>query len=137
MSCGRPYESDDAVFQRAADGWNGLSTEDWLEAFSAHPRIGDIDTLRAKFVNTRNWAGDEQAGVTGSREQTLASLAALNREYAAKFGYIFIICATGKSAEEMLASLASRLTNAPEAEIEIAAAEQLKITQLRLRKLVS
>lgn len=137
VTLGRPYFTDEAVLRLATDVWDGLGAEDWLEAFSAHPRIGDVDSLRAKFANTRNWAGNEQAGVSSATEQTLEDLAKLNHEYAERFGYIFIICATGKSADEMLMSLRSRLPNDPETEIKVAAAEQMKITILRLRKLVS
>lgn len=131
----RPFADDAAVLQGAADCWWRLERADWLEAFAAHPKIGDVDSLRAKFANTRQWAGGEQAGVAGAAETVLQRLAQLNADYERKFGYIFIVCATGKSADEMLAILESRLPNDTEAELNIAAAEQLKITELRLKKL--
>ena len=96
-----------------------------------------MKSLRAKFGNTRGWASGEQAGVAGAADTTLQRLAQLNREYEAKFGYIFIVCATGKTADEMLAILESRLPNDLQTELHLAAAEQLKITQLRLQKLIS
>jgi 2-oxo-4-hydroxy-4-carboxy-5-ureidoimidazoline decarboxylase len=134
----RPFPDDDAAIMQAAENnWWVLTPDDWREAFTAHPKIGDIDSLRAKFADTKNWAGGEQSGVAGASEQTLQRLAKLNTEYEQKFGYIFIICATGKSADEMLASLEERLPNSPEDEIKIAAGEQLKITKLRLEKLVA
>jgi 2-oxo-4-hydroxy-4-carboxy-5-ureidoimidazoline decarboxylase len=133
----RPFASDEGVLQAAADVWWRLKHDDWLEAFAAHPQIGNIETLREKFADTRAWAGGEQAGVAKASEATLERLAELNREYVARFGYIFIVFATGKSADEMLAILENRLPNEPEVELLIAAGEQLKITQLRLRKLVA
>ncbi len=137
MFAARPFADDNSVYSTAESTWWRLGRDDWLEAFAAHPQIGDIDSLRAKFADTRAWAGREQAGVAGAGESTLRRLAEANREYLARFGYIFIVCATGKSADEMLAILEQRLANSPETELPIAAAEQLKITQLRLRKLVS
>jgi 2-oxo-4-hydroxy-4-carboxy-5-ureidoimidazoline decarboxylase len=131
----RPFADDAAVLVAAEEIWWKLKRDDWLQAFAAHPRIGDLDSLRAKFADTRRWAGGEQSGVAGAAEATLASLATLNEEYAARFGYLFIVCATGKSADEMLALLAARLPNTPDAELPVAAAEQLKITRLRLQKL--
>ena len=131
----RPFTDDDALLQATADNWWKLDRHNWLEAFAAHPKIGDVESLRAKFAGTRTWASNEQAGVAGASDATLARLAQLNREYEARFGYIFIVCATGKSADEMLAILESRLRNDPQTELQVAAAEQLKITQLRLKKL--
>ena len=108
---------------------------DWLEAFAAHPRIGDLDALRKKFASTANWCAGEQAGVAAADEAVLTALADGNRAYEARFGYIFIVCATGKSAAEMLAILTARLANDPEVELKVATAEQAKITRLRLEKL--
>jgi OHCU decarboxylase len=136
MAALRPYNSDESVVRAAYEIGSILSREDWLEAFAAHPKIGDVESLRAKFGNTRAWASGEQAGVAAASDETLKRLAELNRQYEAKFGYIFIVCATGKSAEEMLAILENRLPNDLKTELRIAAAEQLKITQLRLQKLV-
>lgn len=133
----RPFENDQKIASLAKETWNSLRRDDWLEAFAAHPRIGDVDSLRAKFTNTEEWADREQSGVAGASEDTLRWLEAGNRAYEAKFGYIFIVFATGKSADQMLAILERRLENPPEVEWKTAAAEQLKITQLRLRKLIT
>ena len=133
----RPFASDAALKSFATDVWWSLSPEEWLQAFAAHPMIGDFENLRSKFAATREWAGNEQAGVQNSDEGTLRRLADANREYREKFGYIFIVCATGKTADEMLAILEERLQNNPAIELPIAAAEQLKITLLRLQKLAT
>ena len=116
-----------ALDEAAAAIWRGLSRADWLEAFSHHPKIGDT---RAAGVARR-----EQSGVASAPEEVVRELADANRQYEARFGYIFIICATGKSATSMLGSLRDRLQNEPATEIRVAAEEQLKITQLRLRSL--
>lgn len=136
MLAKRPFESDDELVSMATSVWWSLSPESWLEAFAAHPMIGDLEGLRAKYANTKDWTGSEQAGVKVADESTLRRLAEANEEYRDKFGYIFIVCASGKTAEEMLAMLEERLTNNPAIELPLAAAEQLKITQLRLQKLV-
>lgn len=135
MLAARPFRDDAHLESTAADVWRSLSTDDWKEAFAAHPRIGDLDSLRAKYADTKNWSAGEQSGVDAAADETLEQLAAGNDAYVEKFGYIFIVCATGKTAEEMLSLLKSRLDNKPDDEIRIAAEEQLKITQLRLRKL--
>jgi 2-oxo-4-hydroxy-4-carboxy-5-ureidoimidazoline decarboxylase len=115
--------------------WHSLSEADWKEAFARHPKIGDIESLAEKFQSTAALASKEQSGVIGASVTTLNALAEGNAAYESKFGYIFIVCATGKSAEEMLAMLNERLNNDPDAEIHIAAQEQAKITRLRLEKL--
>ena len=137
MAAARPFASDEQLLAAAGEIWNRLAPEDCLEAFAAHPRIGDVGALQAKFAATRAWASAEQAGVAAASQDVLQRLLALNREYEWRFGYIFIVCATGKTANEMLAILESRLPNEPLAELRVAAAEQLKITQIRLRKLDS
>lgn len=133
----RPFVSKEELFRVSDEGWWSLSQSDWKEAFTHHPKIGDIESLRKKFAGMASWASGEQAGAAGASEETLNSLAEGNRLYERKFGHIFIVCATGKSAEEMLAILQSRLPNPPEVEIRIAAGEQAKITRLRLEKLLS
>lgn len=119
----------------AEEKWYECSDDDWLQAFTHHPKIGDINSLKKKFTNTAAWALNEQSGVNTASNKILEELAAKNKDYEKKFGYIFIVCATGKPAEEMLAILQSRLTNKPGDEIKIAAEEQIKITKLRLEKL--
>jgi 5-hydroxyisourate hydrolase/2-oxo-4-hydroxy-4-carboxy-5-ureidoimidazoline decarboxylase len=107
--------------------------EDWLEAFSHHPKIGDLQSLKDKFASTAHLAGNEQATVSQATDEVISSLARLNEEYQNKFGFIFIICATGKPAEEMLKILEGRLDNDRSSEIRIAMGEQHKITLLRLK----
>ncbi len=135
MLARRPFASKTALHQAAEEVWNALAREDWLEAFAAHPRIGDMTALRQKFAATADLCGTEQAGVAGAAEQMLRDLAEANQSYEERFGYIFIVCATGKTASEMLDLLRVRLNNDPETEITIAAGEQAKITRLRLEKL--
>lgn len=135
MTSRRPFNSEVELVEASREIWQGLGNEDWLEAFAAHPKIGDLDSLRKKFASTASLAASEQAGVLGASDAVLFSLAEGNERYEARFGYIFIICATGKSAAEMLALLQLRLNNDPDEEIEIAAAEQEKITLIRLQKI--
>ncbi len=137
MSSGRPYGDEPALRAAAERAFAALSREDWLEAFSCHPRIGDRGSLAERFPQTAEWSESEQGGVADVGEDVLDALLAANRDYEARFGYIFIVCATGKSAAEMLTLLRERLSHEPEAELEIAAAEQRKITAIRLRKLQS
>lgn len=137
MLAARPFAGDDALFV-AGDAIAATLTEsDWLEAFAAHPLIGDVDSLRKKYAATKQLAAGEQSGVDAASEATLRELAELNRTYAERFGFIFIVFATGKSADEMLAILKSRTNNSRDQELANAAAEQLKITRLRLTKLAS
>jgi 2-oxo-4-hydroxy-4-carboxy-5-ureidoimidazoline decarboxylase len=131
----RPFGSAAALLAAAEREWWELAQSDWLEAFAAHPRIGDMTALKARYAATASWASAEQAGVAGADDGVLHELAELNDRYQAHFGYIFLVCATGKSAGEMLALLRDRLHNRPDDEIRIAAAEQMKITRIRLEKI--
>lgn len=133
----RPFTDEAGLLATADEVWEHLGKDDWLEAFTHHPKIGDLDSLRAKFANTKEWASGEQAGTSLASEEVLRGLAKGNAHYEERFGYIFIVCATGKSAEEMLALLQARLNNDPDREIRVAAAEQAKITRLRLEKLLA
>jgi len=133
----RPFKDAGHLFAVAEEMWNSLGKQDWREAFSHHPKIGDVNALREKFASTAAWASGEQSGVKNASEETLRRLAGRNAEYERKFGYIFIVCATGKSAEEMLEVLESRLKHPADQELKIAAAEQAKITRIRLEKLLS
>jgi 2-oxo-4-hydroxy-4-carboxy-5-ureidoimidazoline decarboxylase len=121
--------------ETAEEKWWECSERDWLQAFEHHPKIGDINSLKEKYANTVEWASNEQSGVNVASDEILIALAKANDDYEQKFGHIFIVCATGKSAGEMLEILQSRLPNSAEDEIKIAADEQLKITKLRLEKL--
>ena len=137
MARGRPFRDEPAVLSAAEGAFARLSREDWLEAFSHHPRIGDRGSLAERFPRTAEWSQSEQGGVADAGEDVLGALLHANRDYEARFGYIFIVCATGKTAPEMLALLQERLPNELDAELEIAAAEQRKITAIRLKKLLS
>ena len=133
----RPYDSSEDLFNAADDCWQNCSESDFLEAFSHHPKIGDLDSLRKKFASTAHLAASEQASVSSATEEVLQGLADGNKDYEAKFGFIFIVCASGKSASEMLEILRTRLPNSRETELRIAAGEQAKITKIRLEKLLS
>ena len=128
MAAARPFPDHAAMIDRADAIWWSLDPQDWLEAFSAHPKIGGAATTR--------WSAQEQSGMTGAAEAIRDRLASANRDYEARFGYIFIICAAGKSAEDMLEALEERLGNAPDRELAVAAEEQRKITRLRVAKLI-
>ena len=121
----------------AEDQWYECNETDWLESFNHHPKIGDMDSLKKKFATTAGWASGEQGAVAEASEETLKALAEGNEAYEKKFGFIFIVCATGKSADEMLQLLQERMPNDKEHEIIIAMDEQNKITQIRLQKLLS
>ena len=137
MMSANDFRYDAVVLQTAEEAFEGLNDDDLMEAFAAHPRIGDVDSLRAKYVNTKAIASGEQSGVDSATEAVLRRLAEANDEYFDKFGFIFIVCATGKSAREMLDILEARLPNDRATEIINAATEQFKITKIRLRKLVT
>ena len=138
MAASFPVADAETLMDEAKTNWNSLREADWREAFTHHPKIGgNVEALRAKFASTSTWAEGEQASVKEASQETLEALAAGNKDYERKFGYIFIVCATGKTAAEMLALLQARMPNKPEDEILIAAAEQDKITQIRLEKLLA
>jgi OHCU decarboxylase len=137
LTSARPFASLNELFAEAERVWWSLDSQDWLEAFHSHPKIGEKKAAAPTAVEAQQWSEDEQSGIRDSAQQTLDALAKLNQTYEEKFGYIFIVCASGKSSEEMLAILRDRLKNNPADELRIAAAEQAKITQLRLRKLLA
>lgn len=130
----RPFKDKAALLAAADAAWAETGSQEWLEAFSYHPRIGGKDALRAKFAATKDWAMGEQAAVAAADEAVLDALARGNADYEAKFGHLFIVCATGKTAAAMLDVLKSRLSNDPETERRVAAREQAKITKIRLEK---
>jgi len=131
----RPFLDVTDLNHKASTIWWDLDPEDWLEAFRSHPKIGEKKATASVSSQAQAWSTQEQAVIATSSSQVLDELASLNREYEEKFGYIFIVFATGKSAEEMLAILESRLTNSPREEIKIAMEEQNKITQQRIKNL--
>src|SRR5690348_13992626 len=128
MLAARPFESEYAVHQAADDAFKSLSEAEWLEAFAGHPLIGDVESLREKYAATKRLAAGEQSGVTGADVNALTELAALNHNYLNRFGFIFIVFATGKTAAEMLDILRSRINNSREAELRNAAIEQQKVS---------
>jgi OHCU decarboxylase len=129
MVARRPFGDRDRLMRTASEVWWSLDQTDWREAFGAHPKIGATPTSA--------WSAEEQSGVRAVSVGVTIELEEANREYLAKFGYIFIVCASGKRADEMLAILRSRLSNLPEHEVRVAAEEQATITNLRLEKLLT
>ena len=130
-----PAEDLIDLFEDAEEKWYECKEEDWREAFSHHPKIGDLNSTKEKFASTADFAAGEQSSVGDASEKVLQLLAEANAAYEKKFGYIFIVSAAGKSAEEMLGMLTARFNNKPEEEIKIAMEEQNKITRLRLEKI--
>ncbi|MEO8260731.1 MAG: 2-oxo-4-hydroxy-4-carboxy-5-ureidoimidazoline decarboxylase [Acidobacteriota bacterium] len=143
MAMKRPWPDVDALAVDADVIWRRLAEVDHLQAFDAHPRIGSgaeaggSAASGERRTGERSWSAQEQSRVAAASDEVRDRLAAANDEYLARFGFIFIVCATGKSAEEMLAMVDERLTHSRMEELQIAADEQGKIMQLRLRKLVS
>ena len=137
MAGRRPFAGLDRLLQAADEVWWRLGSSDWLEAFQAHPQIGQRTAAVQVSAQSQAWAAEEQSGMGHAGVGVTMALEDANQEYLAKFGYIFIVCASGKSASEMLSILQSRLPNSPDVEIQAAAEEQRKITRLRLEKLVT
>ena len=132
----RPFRSRAVVLSTADEIWRSLDSGDWREAFSHHPRIGERKSAMPLSERGSTWAASEQSGLERADDDVRAELAAANREYEQRFGFTYIVFATGKSAEEMLALARERLRNDPETELRAAAEEQRKITLLRLDKLL-
>jgi allantoicase len=133
----RPFAGREALLDAADRIWLALAPDDWLEAFLHHPPIGGNKAAKKQSDAARRWSSGEQSRAQQASDETRARLAEANQAYHAKFGTVFLICATGKSAEEILASARARLANDLETERQIAAEEQRKITRLRLEKLLS
>jgi 2-oxo-4-hydroxy-4-carboxy-5-ureidoimidazoline decarboxylase len=136
MLAARPYGSKDRARQEADRVWNGLGPADWLEAFDHHPRIGERTTVAPQDTTAAARSSNEQAQVTKAAADVKKQLARVNAEYEQRFGFIYIVSAAGKSAEDLLALARSRLRNDRDDELRIAAEEQRKIMQLRLAKLL-
>jgi OHCU decarboxylase len=130
----RPFNDADALLAEGERVWFELGREDWLEAFRSHPRIGERKAEARVSTEARRWSEGEQSRARDASAETRAALAAANREYEEKFGFIFIVCATGKTAAEMLDICRRRLANERETELRVAATEQWRITELRVRK---
>jgi OHCU decarboxylase len=137
MSDARPFETLDDVLEKADSVWWSLNEADWSEAFRAHPKIGEKKAAAAQSAEAQKWSAQEQSGVAQASADTISELAERNRQYEDRFGFIFIVCASGKSSAEMLAIINDRIRNDPETELRTAAEEQSKITRLRLARLVN
>jgi len=137
MAKRRPIQDEAALTAVSAEIWNRLSVDDWMEAFSKHPRIGERKAPQSATTRSASWSVQEQKGVASAQDSVLQSLAEANREYETRFGRVFLVCATGKSASEMLELLRRRLQNDEATELKIASEEQCKITEIRLRKWLS
>jgi len=132
-----PFTSVAELLSIADRVWWSLSEADWQEAFRAHPRIGEKKAAAAQSNAAKRWSAQEQSGMAAAAAETIRELAERNREYEQRFGFIFIVCATGKSSDEMLAIINQRIKNDPATELSAAAEEQRKITRLRLEKLLA
>lgn len=137
MLATHPYSTEATIYTLSDTIWRELSEPDYLQAFAQHPMIGDLNSLQKKFSASADWASDEQQGTNHASIEVLTALSKGNHDYLEKFGFIFIVCASGKSAIEMLDLLEQRLSNERATELKIAASEQNKITNLRLQKLLS
>jgi hydroxyisourate hydrolase len=135
MTRARPFPNADAMADIADAVWLSLGSADWLEAFAAHPRIGEAKPP-APGGSAPSWEEQEQSSTRSATEKVKERLAARNHQYEARFGYIFIVCATGKTAEQMLALIEDRLQNDSQEELRIAVEEQRQITRLRIGKLL-
>lgn len=137
MTAARPFENEEQLFAKADDISSSLKDDDWLEAFRAHPKIGEQKAATVQSQQEQQWSAQEQSSVSEASARTISQLAERNREYEDRFGFIFIVCASGKSPDEMLAILNGRIDNDPRTELRIASEEQRKITRLRLEKLLN
>lgn len=136
MAAARPFQSIEHCLQVADEVWADMQEADFLQAFEGHPKIGDVTSLKEKYAHTKKLASGEQSSVNQASDEVIERLARGNNEYHEKNGFIFIVCATGKSAAEMLALLEARLPNSREQELLNAAGEQAKITAIRINKLL-
>ena len=133
VAAARPFDSWESLLETANRAWYALDAKDWLEAFSAHPRIGERGAAGSQPAG---WSSQEQSGTRSASEETMRALADAQRAYEEKFGFIYLVCATGRTADEMLANVHERMHNDRDTELRVAAEEQAKITALRLEKLV-
>jgi OHCU decarboxylase len=136
MSKARPFGSVEQLCSKADETWASLAEYDWLEAFRAHPKIGEKKAATNQTEQAAGWSAQEQSQAQQAADETRAAIARANKVYEDRFGFIFIICASGKSADEILSALNQRLSNDTHTELLIAANEQQKITRLRLQKLL-
>lgn len=136
MTEARPFANVEEVSSTADQIWLSLGEDDWLEAFRAHPKIGERKAAAAQSQQAASWSAQEQSQAQQAADETKAAIAEGNRVYEDRFGFIFIICASGKSAGQILSALNERLAHDAKTEMSIAAGEQQRITRLRLEKLL-
>lgn len=136
MMAARPFGSARRAKEQADRIWNALDRADWLEAFDHHPRIGERTAVVEQDAAATAWSSQEQSRLADAADGVKAELARANADYERRFGFIYIVCAAGRSAEEMLATARARLGNDDDTELKVAAEEQRKIMQLRLSKLL-
>jgi 2-oxo-4-hydroxy-4-carboxy-5-ureidoimidazoline decarboxylase len=137
MASKRPLQDDGALLAASDEIWRGLGEADWLEAFRSHPRIGESRAEKDSAAKSSAWSAQEQHKAATADEAVKMALKWGNREYEQKFGRIFIVCATGKSAGEILEILRRRLHNDEATELQQAAEEQRQIMHIRLKKWIA
>ena len=130
----RPLRDETSLLAASDEIWNSLGEQDWVEAFSKHPRIGERKAPAVASAQSASWSEQEQENVASAADAVQQALAKANREYEQRFGRVFIVCATGQGACEILDVLRRRLQNDDFTELREAAEEQRKITRLRLKK---
>jgi OHCU decarboxylase len=136
MVARRPFGTLHRLLLEADELWWSLGPDDWREAFAHHPRIGERVAAVPQGDVARGWSADEQRGVAAAAGDVRRLLAEENTVYERRFGHVYLVCATGKTADELLALLRERMTNDPATEVRVAAGEQAKITRLRLSKML-
>lgn len=136
MASRRPFSDEDEVLRIATQEWKRLGRDDWLEAFSHHPRIGERKLDQPRFDGTREQSTREQSGMAAASDGVRAEFERLNADYEKKFGHVFLICATGRTAEFMLSELQRRIALTPDQELLNAAEQQNMITHLRLKRML-
>lgn len=136
MNARRPFATHANLFGAGAAVWSSLDPADWLEAFHHHPRIGEARSAAPQGELAQRWSSTEQSALSTTAEAVRVRIAELNQQYEEHFGFIYIVCATGRSAEQMLAMAEGRMHNNRDAELRMAAGEQGRITQIRLEKLL-
>jgi OHCU decarboxylase len=137
MIARRPFASIDSLIGAANDVWRATTENDWREAFDHHPRIGEARSAAPQDHRATTWSSGEQSRANAADTDVKRQLSVVNAEYEARFGHIYIVCASGRPADELLSVARSRLGNDPDTELRVAAEEQRKITELRLRKLLA
>jgi 2-oxo-4-hydroxy-4-carboxy-5-ureidoimidazoline decarboxylase len=133
MAARRPLLDEAALLAASDETWHNLTQSDWMEAFQSHPRIGESRVSQVA-PSQAAWSAHEQKRIADAEAAVKIALEKGNREYERRFDRIFIVCATGKSAAEILEILRRRLQNEAETELREAAEQQRQITQIRLRK---